>query len=57
MQHKLAIIVASYLDKSERFLPQPSLRLAANRLLGENDVELVFKTVEKASEFVLDKLG
>lgn len=53
MKRGLAVIVASYLDQSERFLPQPSLRLVANRLLTENDLEKVVKVLEDSCISVL----
>ncbi|KZS20238.1 serine palmitoyltransferase 1 [Daphnia magna] len=53
MKRGLAVIVASYLDQSERFLPQPSLRLVANRLLTENDLDKAIKILEDSCTAVL----
>lgn len=53
MKRGLAVIVASYLDQSERFLPQPSLRVVANRLLNENDLERAVKVIEDSCSSVL----
>lgn len=53
MKRGVAVIVASYLDQSERFSPQPSLRLVANRLLGDADLEHAVKILNDASKAVL----
>ena len=53
MKRGLAVIVASYLDQSERFLPQPSLRLVANRLLNEADLERAVKILDDSCNAVL----
>lgn len=53
MKRGLAIIVASYLDQSERFLPQPSLRVVANRLLTESDLVKAIKILEDSCTAIL----
>lgn len=53
MKKGVAIIVASYLDKSERSLPQPSLRIVANRLLNGDDIDKAIQVLEASCETAL----
>lgn len=49
IEQKLAIANAAYLESSEKFCPEPSLRITANRLFDDNDIDFVFNTIESIS--------
>jgi len=53
MKRGVAIICASYLDQSERFLPQPSLRIVVNRLLTDAEMSRAIQVINEACSAVL----
>lgn len=50
MEKGVAIICAAYLETSEKFLPKPSLRLVANRLLTEKEIEKAARVLEEVTD-------
>lgn len=53
LQNKLAITCARYLNEIEKHCPRPSIRIVANRLLTEDDIQFVFETLESIAYDVL----
>ncbi|XP_031623394.1 serine palmitoyltransferase 1 [Contarinia nasturtii] len=56
IEQKLAIVNATYLENAEKYCPEPSLRVIANRLLTNDDIQFAFDTIERVSSEVLSSL-
>lgn len=56
IEQNLAIINPSYLEKVERHCQEPSLRVIANRLLDDDDIQFAFDTIENVSSDILSAL-
>lgn len=53
IENGVAVIDAQYLDGIEKHCPRYSIRVTANRLLEDKDIEQVFEVLEKSSKLVL----
>lgn len=53
IEQKLAIVNATYLENIEKHCPAPSIRVIANRLLTNDDIQFAFDTIERVSSEVL----
>lgn len=49
----MAIANSTYLESAERDCPEPSLRVTANRMLTDDDIQFVFNTIETVSTELL----
>jgi serine palmitoyltransferase len=48
IKNGLAVVVSEYLEV-EKFMPQPSIRIAVCRLLTDEDISFAFKVLEEIS--------
>lgn len=55
IKRNLAIANATYLESGEKNCPEPSLRVMANRLLTDDDINAVFDTIELVSAELLSQ--
>lgn len=53
MEQKLALVCAEYLQQVETNCPRASIRITANRLLTDADIDFVYETIERVSTAVL----
>lgn len=54
IENNLAVVNAEYLvDREYPKCPRSSIRLTSNRLLTDDDIEFVFKTLENVSNRIL----
>lgn len=49
IERKLAVVSAKYLEEAEIHCPQPSIRITANRLFTDVDIDFIFDTIERVS--------
>ncbi|OXA44032.1 serine palmitoyltransferase 1 [Folsomia candida] len=52
--NKIALVQPSYLEKQEALVPEPSIRLAVNRLLTRDEIKIVVCAIQDASQRVFD---
>lgn len=50
----MALIKPSYLEKQEAILPEPSIKIAVNRLLTRAEINGVVDAIQQASKKVLE---
>lgn len=54
MENNLAVVNAEYLvDREYPKCPRASIRLTSNRLLTDDDIDIVFNTLENVSKRIL----
>lgn len=56
IERRLAMTVATYLEMIEKHCPEPSLRVIANRLLTDDDIQFMFDTIESVSSELLSSI-
>lgn len=49
IERKLAVVCAKYLEEVEMHCPQPSIRITANRLFTDGDIDFIFNTIESVT--------
>lgn len=53
---KLALVSSEYLEQVEKIYPRPSIRIAVNRLLTNEDIDFAFDTLNRISKTIVSTM-